>query len=334
MSAEFIVEQTGPFVSFQDAGRFGYMRFGVTESGPMDRASFEFARSAVDTSGPIIEVSMGGLGLKCTSGTVTCAIAGGAFRVHIDGKERPSWSVFTLHEGSRLQIRAGVWGSWCYLAFAGEVEAPEWLDSRSTHMDTGLCGMPFTQGDTIRVENPRTLPDRLGEMIDHTRFKPSSTIRVVLGPQDRFFEQTAIDDFLSKPFKITPEYNRMGMRLSGPRLDVNASLDMPSEPIARGSLQIPGHGDPLCLMADHGTAGGYPKIATVISSDFDALAQLRVGDSVMFKAISVDQAVAAAREKSVFCDKVIQEIKAGQVSLEARLWSNNLISGIIDMDGD
>ncbi len=334
MSAVFEVEQTGPFVSLQDRGRFGYMRFGVTESGPMDRASLELAQSAVDAKGPGLEVSLGGVALRCVSGQVSCAVAGGSFSVQLDGQDHPPWSVFTISEGMRLRIRPGAWGSWCYVAFAGDVDAPHWLGSQSTHMDTGLCGMPMAQGDKITVNNPATLPDRLGEMCSPEPFKPADVIRVVMGPQDRFFDAQSIEDLTTKPFDVTPEYNRMGMRLSGPKLEVNAALDMPSEPIARGSLQIPGHGDPLCLMADHGTAGGYPKIATVISADFDVLSQMRVGDSLRFKAITADEAVAAARSRRAMIEATKEQIKAAQVSLEARLWGNNLISGVVTMERD
>jgi allophanate hydrolase len=334
MSAVLEIEQCGPFVSLQDRGRFGFMRFGVTESGPMDRASHALAQSAVDGTGPILEVSLGGISLRCVSGQVTCAIAGGAFTVLLDGQEHPPWSVLTLTEGSRLKIRPGPWGSWCYVAFAGEVTAPDWLGSQSTHMDTGLCGMPFKQGDVITVNKATTLPDRLGEMCAADPFKPSDTIRVVMGPQDRFFDEKSINDLTTKTFDVTPEYNRMGMRLSGPKLEVNAALDMPSEPIARGSLQIPGHGDPLCLMADHGTAGGYPKIATVISADFDVLAQMRVGDTLRFKAITADEAVKAARARRDQIEATKAQIKAAQVSLETRLWANNLISGVVTTEPD
>jgi allophanate hydrolase len=121
----------------------------------------------------------------------------------------------------------------------------------------------------------------------------------------------------------------MGMRLSGPKFEINQALDMPSEPIARGSLQVPGHGDPLCLLADHGTAGGYPKVATIISADLDAMTQLRVGDSVHFKPVSVETAIKAARDKAEWLTAFKEQIKAAQVSLEQRLWDNNLISGMI-----
>lgn len=327
--AVFEIEHAGPALSLQDKGRFGFMRFGVTESGPMDRAGHAIACDAVETSGPAMEVSLGGVTLRCLSGDVSIAVAGGGFSVLLDGQAQPSWSVLTLRAGSKLQIRSGAWGSWCYLAFAGDVDAPNWLGSRSTHMDTGLCGMPFLQGDQIIVNNARVLGDRTGEIADADTLRPDTTVRVVLGPQDRFFTDASIENLSSHPFTITPEYNRMGMRLSGPKFEITQALDMPSEPIARGSLQVPGHGDPLCLLADHGTAGGYPKIATVISSDLDALTQLRAGDQVRFKPVSASEAVKAARDKAAKMDKLFEQIKAARVSLEQRLWSNNLISGMV-----
>jgi len=332
--ATFEVEHAGPSVSLQDEGRFGFMRFGVTESGPMDRAGHAIACEAVNAGGMAMEISLGGLTLKCLSGDISLAVAGGCFSVLLDGQPQAPWSVFTLHAGSKLQVRPGDWGSWCYLAFAGEVEAPDWLGSRSTHMDTGLCGMPFKQGDQITVNEARVYPDRLGEIAQSDPLKPASTIRVVLGPQDRFFTAQSIENLTTQPFTITAEYNRMGMRLSGPKFEITQALDMPSEPIARGSLQVPGHGDPLCLLADHGTAGGYPKIATVITADLDAMTQLRAGDQLRFKAISVEAAVKAARDRAALLVKMAEHIKSSRVSLEQRLWSNNLISGFVAGEPD
>jgi allophanate hydrolase len=190
--AVFEVEHAGPSVSLQDKGRFGYMRFGVTESGPMDRIGYQIACEAVNAKGPGIEVSLGGLTLRCKSGDVSVAVAGGNFGVMLDGQQQPPWSVFTVHAGSKLQVRSGGWGSWCYIAFAGEVDGPEWLGSQSTHMDTGLCGIPFQQGDLIKVNAARLIPDRNGEIANANGLKPSKTVRVVMGPQDRFFTEQSI----------------------------------------------------------------------------------------------------------------------------------------------
>jgi len=138
--------------------------------------------------------------------------------------------------------------------------------------------------------------------------KPESTIRAVAGPQDRYFDPDTLAKLFSNTFTISADYDRMGMRLSGCNLPIIAALDMPSEPITRGSLQVPGHGDPICLLADHHTAGGYPKIATVISADLDALSQHRTGQSITFKSLTPKEAVQAARDWRVETDQLLDHI--------------------------
>ena len=124
--------------------------------------------------------------------------------------------------------------------------------------------------------------------------RPRREVRVVLGPQERFFAPEAVEALLTEAFALTGEYDRMGVRLRGPRLAVAGALDMPSEALPRGAVQVPGHGDPIVLLADHQTTGGYPKIAVLASADQDGFAQLRSHDRVTFQAVSAEQAIAAA----------------------------------------
>src|ERR1700722_7364130 len=125
----FSVAQAGPLVTVQDEGRPGFRRFGVSASGPMDRAAFAIANAALGNpaGSPAIEISMGGLALECVEGGVTVAIAGGGFQVGVDRNVLGSWAVATMREGSRLTVRPGSWGSWTYLAFAGRLQASSWL---------------------------------------------------------------------------------------------------------------------------------------------------------------------------------------------------------------
>lgn len=334
MTAVLKVQHAGPSVSVQDAGRFGYLRYGVTESGPMDRQSHalcNFALGKPDGS-PLIEVSLGGLTIQCQDGPVMGACTGGAFRVMLDDKPLPPWAIFTLHPGATLHIRPGAWGSWCYLGFAGDLDAPTWLGSTSVQLNSGLCGNPVSQGDQLRISDTSVPGDWGGEIIDPTTLKPSRTIRVVMGPQDRFFDAKSLDALCTADFRLTAECNRMGLRLSGAKLAINAALDMPSEPIARGALQVPGHGDPICLMADHQTAGGYPKIATVISADQHALAQMRPGDTVRFTAVTPADAVQAARARHRQTETLKTKILDTRMSLAQRLWHSNLIGGVVNAD--
>ena len=325
------IDHAGPLVTVQDKGRPNFMRYGVTPGGPMDRRAFMLGHYALSQEPRgSIEISMGGLNLACVSGAVTACVTGGGFTVILDGKTLPSWSSFELTEGAKLQIRAGEWGSWCYLSFAGDLDTPQWLNSASTHLASDQCGVPLQMGDQLSVDNTRANASNGGEILDATRLKPAREIRVIMGPQDRYFSDETIAEFLSNDFALTAEYNRQGVRLSGPKLNINQPLDMPSEPIERGSLQVPGHGDPIALMADHQTTGGYPKIATIISADQDAVTQMRTGDTLRFVAVDVETATTAAHHANNQTASLRQQIEDQRMSLAQKLWNNNLVSGAID----
>lgn len=336
MRAIFQIEQVGPFVSVQDAGRSGYARFGVTRSGPMDRLGHlltNYALGMPDHSSAI-EVSLGGVTLQCVEGEVTAAVGGGHFSISLDGNELAPWSIFTLREGSILKIRSGEWGSWCYLSFLGDIQTKNWLGSQSVHQGSGLCGLPFKQGDKVIVENVKSNFGTADSFFNPKPMKPPSDIRVVQGPQDQYFDDISIGKLYLTEFKLSFEYDRMGVRLNGGELKINQALDMPSEPVARGSIQVPGHGNPICLLADHQTTGGYPKIATIISVDQDMMAQKRVADVVAFTKISVDEAIVIARQRHLQIDMMKKEIVSNRASFIHKLWSNNLISGVISTSQD
>lgn len=309
--AAFVVEQAGPLTTIQDRGRPGYMRYGVTPSGPMDRASFAVVQAALGNpaGSAAIETTLGGVTLLCVEGGVTVATAGGGFRVEIDGEPVGSWTVTTVEAGSRLAIKPGHWGSWTYLAFAGAIVAPRWLGSAATHAVSGFGGGRLAAGQRIEVEDAAIRPERHGTIPFPVTAKPRSEIRVVLGPQDRFFAPETVAAFLAGPFKLTSEYDRMGVRLKGPALPIAGTLDMPSEPLVRGAVQVPGHGDPIVLLADHQTTAGYPKIATIATVDQDAFVQLRMGQSVAFRAVSAEDAIAAVRTRHLTAARFLEHVR-------------------------
>jgi len=298
-SATFVVTQVGPHTSIQDRGRPGLMRFGVPASGAIDRNAFQAANTALGNPDgcPAIEISLGGITLECLSGSVTFAVTGGAFQTAIDASPLGSWWVETIHAGSKLTIKPGFWGSWAYLAFAGHLQATSWLGSVSTHGPSGLGGGRIAMGQKIVIENTEVREDRVGSVPCPVFARPRKSIRVVLGPQDRFFAQDTIATLLSQPFALSDAYDRMGVRLNGPSLKPSAVLDMPSQAIVRGSIQVAGDGVPTVLLADHQTTGGYPKIATVISGDVDQLVQLRSRRWVTFDLVTPEQAIAITRSQ-------------------------------------
>ena len=299
MKARLSVLQAGPHVSVQDAGRAGLLRFGVPGSGPMDRTAFRIANRALGNppDAPGIEVSRGGLALECVEGHVSFAVAGGGFAVDLGPKRGGAWVVATLHPGERLTIRAGPWGSWTYLVFAGDLQARRWLGSAATHALSGLGGGKLTAGQVLDIDAAEVRTHREGRIPCPVSARPRKLLRVVLGPQDRFFDAGAIKAFLGTPFALSDAYDRMGVRLSGPDLRPAARLDMPSEAILRGSVQVAGDGVATVLLADHGTTGGYPKIATILSDDLDGFVQLRPHDKVAFQAVDPALAVQLARSR-------------------------------------
>lgn len=296
--ALFRVEFAGPFVTIQDGGRRGMMRYGLPASGAMDRRALKAANAALgnDPGAAGIEVSLGCVMLRCLSGRVTLAVAGGGFIVEAGGQRGGSWQVMTVTEGDRIAIRRGPWGSWCCLTFAGTLEVPQWLGSRSTHAASGLGGGILRNGQELRVTGARVLAGAEGPIPCPVWARPRRELRMVMGPQDRFFPAEARAAFTEGVYRLTAAYDRMGVRLAGPPLVPESALGIPSEPILRGSVQVAGDGVPTVLLADHQTTGGYPKIATLVSSDTDAFAQCRPGDPVVFHPVDPDRARQIARQ--------------------------------------
>jgi allophanate hydrolase len=322
------VSFAGPHVSIQDGGRPKLMRFGVPVSGPMDRGSFAAANLALGNpaDAPGIEISLGGLVLDCLSGSVGFAVAGGAFIVDHAGHKRPSGIVATLRAGERLAIRPGAWGSWCYLAFAGDLQVPQWLGSASTHAMSGFGGGALLPGRQFHIADAGGREVQEGDIPPLPHSQPREELRVTMGPQQRYFPPEAIAAFDTGPWRMTDARDRMGARLAGPVIAPAAALDMPSEPIVRGSVQVAGDGVATVLLADHQTTGGYPKIATILDCDLDAFVQLRPGDPVVFRPVSPEEAIGIARAAA----RSRGEIPKLRETLAQRLLSENLIGGVVN----
>lgn len=328
--ATLTVTFAGPQVSLQDGGRQGWMRFGVPASGPMDRFAHAAANRALGrpVDATAVEVSMGGLALKCDSGTVSFALCGGGFTLDHAGTKVDGWVVRTLSSGETLTIRAGKWGSWCTLAFAGDVQADQWLGAAATHSISGFGGGMLSSGQRLTVTKAEATPTREGALAPPPMPDPTARIPVVPGPQEDQFEPGALDALTGEPFTVTPAYDRMGMRLDGPRLALGDALSIPSEPTLRGSIQVAGDGVATILLADHQTTGGYPKIATVVSTATDALVQARAGERLRFQAVSPDEAIARARRDLSTRQAYLDEISVPRGTFQDRLMRANLISGV------
>lgn len=306
------------------------MRFGVPESGPMDRfaraaANIALGRQAGSTA---VEISLGGLAVTCSSAQVTIAVCGGGFVVDHAGEQCTPWTVRTLVPGDTLTVSAGERGSWCYLAVAGDLVARHWMGSTSTHVRSGLGGGLVQAGDELVIDAPEFDLARHGPIEQPMIATPTNHLRVVLGPQLECFGPDTPGTLVDHAYRLSNAYDRMGVRLDGPNLDLADALAIPSTPIVRGSLQVAGDGVATLLLADHQTTGGYPKIATVISCDVARASQLRSGDSVQFVAIDPASAIDAVRAATTERSRQLSAIAERPGLVTQRLLANNLVGGV------
>jgi len=329
--ARFRVVSVGPMVSIQDAGRSGLMRFGVPASGPMDRFAHACANRAlgVDQRAAAIEISMGGLELECLSGEITLSVVGACGSVAHNDINKSSWSVLSLQRGERLSVRAGAWGSFSYLGFLGTLCCDQWLGHAATYSLADFGGGMLVQDQEIVVHNAQVREDREGALTIPDVATTVHTADIVLGPQNQHFAAESIAVLTQESFTLSAAFDRMGVRLVGPSLAPVEALSIPSEPIVRGSLQVSGEGVPTVLLADHQTTGGYPKIATMVSTDTDRFAQLRAGDTIRFQVLSSADAVAKARTVTAQRDEYFDYLSKPRGSLAHRLMHENLIDGVV-----
>lgn len=327
------IHAAGPGVTLQDDGRRGYLRFGVSEAGPMDRLAHATANLAVGASSDAaaIEVSLGGVELEAEGGALAVAVAGGRFAIAHNGRTLPPTALVPLVPGERLSIRPGAAGAWCYVAVSGVLQVPSVLGSVSTHTRTaigGLGGRTLAAGDVLQVAQARTIAGGGAEIVAPWLDRSADVIRVLLGPQDDYFGNDQIAAFLAGPWTVSPRSDRMAYLLDGPRLTHSKGFNVVSDGIALGAIQVPGEGRPVVLMADRQPTGGYPKIATVIGPDLGRLAQLRAGAGFRFAAVSWEEAVAVRNlEADALVTPALEPLVRREFPSEFLL-GHNLIDGV------
>ncbi|WP_316977439.1 5-oxoprolinase subunit C family protein [Shumkonia mesophila] len=293
--AALLVVDPGPLATLQDLGRVGYQRFGVTVSGALDERALRLAnRLAGNEAGEAaIEFTLAGGTYAVEAAACRIAVAGGDFPLSINGRRAGAYASHTLKRGDRLAIGRAQSGTRGYLAVAGGFDLPRVLGSRSTHVRSGLGGMdgqPLKAGSRLPLADAERFdgPDRW--LKTSLWPKARDVVRVVLGPQDDLFTEEGKTTFLSSAYRILSQSDRMGYRFEGPPIRHAADYNIVSDGIAPGSVQVIGSGQPIIMLADRQTTGGYAKIATVISADLPVLAQCRPGNAVRFRAVGVEEA--------------------------------------------
>lgn len=284
----FEVVQGGLFATVQDLGRFGSMHLGITHSGAMDEYAYRWSQKLLnDQSGNALEL-MVGLKIRATSPT-QIALCGADLDFKINGNSQPMWQTHTIKAGDILSFGKRISGQRAYLAVKGGFKVAKKYGSYSTTLREGI-GSRLQKGDllpfdsyadchTIYRVKQASVPD----------YQKRVTLRILLSYQEEYFSQKEKEKFFDSIYEITPQSDRMGYKLKGTPITPTQG-GIISEAITFGSVQIPKDGQPIVLLKEHQTIGGYPKIGTVLPIDCFKLAQAAIGSSVKFEAIEIEEA--------------------------------------------
>ena len=339
MSKGLEVITPGLMTSVQDRGRFGFQALGISVSGALDPDGFDLANALAgnEAGTGALEIRMLGPTLEVTAESVTVALAGTGAGIEVMSPEREMISAcrsVTFRKGQVFRIGAIGDSAVCYLAVHGGFDLPDVYGSQSTCMSAGFGGFHgriLEKGDCLPLR--KAAAESVSQRILRRPPEPDSSpvIRVIAGPQDDYFSAAGIETFFGTGYTVSQAVNRMGMRLEGAAVAHEKGFNIASDGIVRGAIQVPGNGLPIILMADCQTTGGYPKIATVISTDMPKLGRMMPGADIRFEAVSVEEAEAVARDhherKAALVDSI--ETFSGSVQqLEHLLMTQNLISGV------
>jgi antagonist of KipI len=294
-----LVIRPGMLTTVQDLGRWGYQHSGVPVAGPMDSYSHRLANQILgnEPAAAALEVTLIGPELEASEPT-TCVVQGARFDITVDGRSVDVRQPFVIPAGQRLRFGARRSGSRATVAVLGGFDLPTEFGSRATSLVSGIGpfnGRPLQAGDVLPVGSSTRSPHVSTNGRPLTMPDGGAILRVMRGPHASRFTPAAIEQLFTSRFRITPQSNRMGYRLEGPPLVHSETADILSDATPIGSLQVPSSGQPILLMADRQTTGGYPKIGTVITADLSAAGQLVPGDWIEFSECTRAEAIAALR---------------------------------------
>ena len=311
----FEVLRSGINTTFQDKGRFGMQHLGVVPSGCMDYKSFLIANALVlnDEKEGVLEFAYQGPLLKLTKGKTKFAITGNVLFQIINSKNETINGecnrTYDLDEGDQVDILATRQSAYGYLSVEGGFDVTPFCNSVSTLVRANIGP---NEGKKINIKNKIFFKkNRIGKnnYVANILTKKNDVIRVLKGPQFEYFSTTSQKEFFSEDYKITNLVDRMGMRLEGKVLKNSVSANIRSEGITKGAIQVPADGQPIILLTDHPTIGGYPKIANVISADYDLLIQKIPGEKISFKCVELQEAEKIYKEYQTNISKIIKNIK-------------------------
>jgi antagonist of KipI len=297
MSLE-VIDVSG-LATIQDAGRADWMRYGVPTSGAMDRFAFQAANALLGNTldCAAVEAGMGDISFRALHDCVI-SVTGFGFALSIYLWEFPLWGTYFVRGGWMVHLQKLDYGMWAYLAMTGGIQISPVLGSRSTYLRGAFGGMEGRQlqiGDILNASQPstslsqlagRTLPEEA-----RPKYSEHPIIEIIPGPQTEYFTKESIATFMSQEYTVSKTSDRMGYRLEGPPLTHRNNKELISEGMSFGAIQVPSNGQPIVMMADCPTTGGYPKIGAVISADLPLLVQCAPSKSrIRFRETTVAKA--------------------------------------------
>lgn len=296
------VLRTGLLTTLQDRGRNGYAALGVGHAGPMDEVAHRLANALVGNpdDAATLEITLLGPRLRCDADAVV-ALTGADFEAHLDGAPLPAWRPLPVPAGSVLDIGRAHRGARGYLALAGGFHGTWLLGSAATDVNARI-GTPLRTGDRLEIEDQtlarrRFDADRRGHRrawsLDPRPWfdpNPAKPLRMIRGRHYEALDRASQAALFGAEFRVAADSNRVGYRLDGASLELAAPLEIVSEPLAFGTVQLPAGGQPIALMAEHPVTGGYPRIGQVAAVDLPRLAQCRPGASLRFEEIGMETA--------------------------------------------
>ena len=326
-----MIEKAGLQTTVQDLGRMGFQKYGVIASGVMDPYAHRLANIFVgnEEDEPTIEITLIGPHITFLSDCLI-ALTGGDLSPSINGCPINMWRPVFASKGCKLTFGKALSGCRTYLAVAGGIAVPKVMDSRSTFLRAGIGGFDgraLQKGDLIpngKVSGTiSSFVSRLSKSTADASFtqvnwmlmgrdipiyKTSVTVRITEGRQEYLFDKKSLDIFTFNEFKISPDSDRMGYRLKGPKLALKEQKELLSEAVSFGSVQVPPDGQPIILMADRQTTGGYPKIGQVATVDLTKVSQLKPGESIRFRKISLEEAQRELLEERRLMERLTRSI--------------------------
>jgi len=285
----------------QDRGRLGYQAFGMGTAGACDQYAYRMGNLLVgnEHGEASLECILMGPTIEFEEDTVV-AITGGNFSATLNGVEMGNWCSYRVNSGDTLELGGVMSGRMEYIAVAGGIDVPLVMGSRSTYVRAkigGLDGRNLKNGDRLSIGSGNLLT--AGRQLDDRyipTYETDTTVRVVLGPQDDAFTEKGINTFLNSPYQVTNSCDRMGYRLQGDAIEHIKGADIISDGIPLGAVQVVGDNQPIIMLADRQTTGGYTKIATLVTADIPKVAQSSLDSIIRFKSICVSEAYMSYRQ--------------------------------------